>query len=229
MITAILGPPNAGKTTLARQQVGACILPLYFLRIAAHRECRVDLYEPNWYDELLAPERFMVKLQGYVPKGETWLIRDFFGGHTADQQPEADLNLVKMILAEIRRRWSDHRIVAEGEILSKRAWLDVVDPDQTILMLHHPRSGCVRRQRTRGIHPPASWSDDDYFCAQLRAHGTVRSWLEEANAKAQRRKDAERPWNQPNERGEGPGDICCQRSMGGCCHEHNPANHPPSS
>ena len=34
-------------------------------------------------------------------------------------------------------------------------------------------------------------------------------------------KDA--PWTLPNEYGEHPGDLCCQRS-GGRCWEHNPAN-----
>lgn len=32
------------------------------------------------------------------------------------------------------------------------------------------------------------------------------------------------PWKQPNDYGEWPGGICCQRSTGGRCFEHNPAN-----
>lgn len=32
------------------------------------------------------------------------------------------------------------------------------------------------------------------------------------------------PWAMPNEHGERPGDICCQRATGSKCYEHDPAN-----
>jgi len=32
-------------------------------------------------------------------------------------------------------------------------------------------------------------------------------------------------WEKPNEYGELPGDICCQRATGEFCYEHNPANY----
>jgi hypothetical protein len=39
------------------------------------------------------------------------------------------------------------------------------------------------------------------------------------------RGDKSKPWNQKNESGEGPGDICCMRSCGGVCYEHNPESY----
>lgn len=41
-----------------------------------------------------------------------------------------------------------------------------------------------------------------------------------------RNKKAVEPWNQPNEYGEVPGDICCQRAASPRCYEHDPANYP---
>jgi hypothetical protein len=60
----------------------------------------------------------------------------------------------------------------------------------------------------------------------------MSSWLAEywhnGNDKndKQHRNDTEAPWDQPNDNGEKPGDICCQRSTGGRCYEHNPENYP---
>jgi hypothetical protein len=34
-----------------------------------------------------------------------------------------------------------------------------------------------------------------------------------------------KPWEQPNEFGELPGSICCQRATGKFCYEHDPANY----
>lgn len=33
------------------------------------------------------------------------------------------------------------------------------------------------------------------------------------------------PWLQPNDHDERPGDICCMRSVGRLCYEHNPKNY----
>jgi hypothetical protein len=35
-----------------------------------------------------------------------------------------------------------------------------------------------------------------------------------------------RPWEKPNEHGELPGGVCCQRAAGERCFEHDPANYP---
>ena len=40
-----------------------------------------------------------------------------------------------------------------------------------------------------------------------------------------RRNDKDAPWNQPNDNGENPGDICCQRASGDRCYEHNFRNY----
>jgi hypothetical protein len=37
--------------------------------------------------------------------------------------------------------------------------------------------------------------------------------------------DSDKPWNQPNDNGESPGDICCMRATGNRCYEHNPNNY----
>jgi len=37
--------------------------------------------------------------------------------------------------------------------------------------------------------------------------------------------DPYEPWNQLNDNGEAPGDICCQRAAEMRCHEHNPINY----
>jgi hypothetical protein len=37
--------------------------------------------------------------------------------------------------------------------------------------------------------------------------------------------DPKAPWNQPNEHGELPGDICCQRAVGKYCYEHDHRNY----
>lgn len=34
-----------------------------------------------------------------------------------------------------------------------------------------------------------------------------------------------KPWTQPNEHGEKPGDICCLRAAGGVCYEHDERNY----
>jgi hypothetical protein len=34
-----------------------------------------------------------------------------------------------------------------------------------------------------------------------------------------------KPWEQPNEYGEPPGGLCCQRATGKFCYEHDPANY----
>lgn len=38
--------------------------------------------------------------------------------------------------------------------------------------------------------------------------------------------DPKAPWNQPNEGGDLPGEICCMRAVGGRCYEHSPENYP---
>ena len=68
-------------------------------------------------------------------------------------------------------------------------------------------------------------------------HGAMTSQLKDMGVapKRLRRPDDEpsvkgrvplNPWEEPNEHGEYPGDICCQRSMGGVCHEHDQRNYP---
>lgn len=34
-----------------------------------------------------------------------------------------------------------------------------------------------------------------------------------------------KPWEQPNKYGDLPGGLCCMRSVGGKCFEHNPVNY----
>ncbi len=38
-----------------------------------------------------------------------------------------------------------------------------------------------------------------------------------------------KPWERPTEDGELPGELCCQRSVGGRCYDHNPANYEEAS
>jgi hypothetical protein len=39
------------------------------------------------------------------------------------------------------------------------------------------------------------------------------------------REQSSSPWKLPNEHGELPGDICCQRATGKYCYEHDPKNY----
>lgn len=51
-------------------------------------------------------------------------------------------------------------------------------------------------------------------------------WERRKNAKKEApQAGTAKPWLEPNNHGEKPGDICCQRSAGEYCYEHDPKNY----
>lgn len=51
-------------------------------------------------------------------------------------------------------------------------------------------------------------------------------WVPYSGNPQERAEHQEKPWEQPNEHGEMPGEICCQRSAGEFCYEHDRDNYP---
>ena len=174
MITALLGAPNAGKTTLARRYVGALYMPVHFVRVAASRLDTDRLRGGDWHD-LLQPAEFVISSARGLPDGDRLLVDALCAGETHYQQ-SADVALAAGLFDLMRRRWAAYEVIAEGEILARPEWLRALRPDRVQVLLWDVTRGCVRDQRRRGVHPPAEWTDETYLKAQLDALDVAARW-----------------------------------------------------
>lgn len=181
MLTAILGPPASGKSTLTNLHCGrgdTLYLPLYWIRIAAHRKDRTRFWQFNTYQKLLDPELFLVDGTGAHKHSEAKLTAELCNNETCDESADISGKLVSFLISSIKTLWKDWNIVVEGELLEKSWWLNLVAPDRVILCLPGP----VRKlpQTVRGGRPwpdPDVWTPKHYRKVQIRLLSLTTRWL----------------------------------------------------
>lgn len=98
--------------------------------------------------------------------------------------------------------------------------------------VHYESGSCNYGDHSTGLEPFATQEEADKFINELYAkHGddvTVSMIKGEMLTIVVPDKPVMvclKPWQKPNEHGENPGDICCQRAAGGVCYEHNKNNY----
>lgn len=177
MIWAILGNSNVGKTVMESRFEGGLHFPVHFLRIAASRLDKTAFWEFPSYAEHFKPDKFRV-VQGRKHPGEHDAVKALCDGKTKYEQ-DCDMDLVRYMMSQILGIWKEDGadIVAEGEIMEKRNWIDALSPDRVVVIFADPRQGIPRGERKGKPWPAKVWTEEAYWANQQRLLDAAKWWI----------------------------------------------------